>query len=307
MKLSIIIPIYNEEKNIEELSRRLYAVLKRVSEDFEIIYVNDGSTDKSLSLLKSLAQRDKRIKIISFSRNFGHQVAITAGLDNCRGDCAVIIDGDLQDPPELIPKLINKWQEDYQVVYAKRESRQGEPYLKLITAFVFYRVIKKIAKIDMPVDVGDFRLIDRQVIEALKKMPERQRFIRGMVAWTGFNQTGVKFKRDERGAGKTKYSYSKSIELALAGITSFSFIPLRLATYLGLIVSGLSFLYGIYVLYLKFIRGMTVQGWASIMVTVLFLGGVQLITLGIIGEYIGRLGEESKQRPTYVVKEKINF
>lgn len=307
MKLSVIIPIYNEEKNIEELSRRLYAVLKQISGDFEIIYVNDGSRDKSLLLLKALSEKDERIKIISFSRNFGHQAAITAGLDNCSGDCAVIMDGDLQDPPELIPELIEKWKEDYQVVYAQRESREKEPKLKLLTAFVFYRLIKKITKIEIPVDVGDFRLIDRRVVEVLKDMPEGQRFIRGMVAWSGFKQIGVKYNRDERQAGTPKYTYRKSLELALTGITSFSFVPLRVAAYLGFIISGLSFLYAFYVLYLKFIRGATVQGWASLMIAVLFLGGLQLITLGIIGEYIGRVGEELKQRPTYVVKEKINF
>jgi polyisoprenyl-phosphate glycosyltransferase len=307
MKLSIIIPIYNEEENLPELYRRLKAVAGGTEYAWETIFVNDGSRDRSLEILKDLAKTESTVKIISFSRNFGHQAAISAGIDHAGGDAVVVMDGDLQDPPELIPDLSAKWREGFEVVYAQRETREKESRLKILFAFCFYRLIKRITKIDIPVDAGDFRLLDRRVADALKRLPEKQRFLRGLVAWTGFRQVGVKFKRPERFAGEPKYSFRKSLDLALVGITSFSFVPLRLATYLGFLIAGLSFVYALYIIYLKFYTDQVIQGWTSLMVAVLFLGGIQLITLGILGEYVGRISEELKQRPSYIIKEKINF
>lgn len=305
--ISIIIPIYNEEGNIQELIKRLYSVLEKLDVDFELVFINDGSYDNSKKILTKSAEEDKRIKIIHFSRNFGHQIAVTAGIDNCNGDCAVIIDADLQDPPDLIPKLIKRWKDGYQVVYAQREKRKGESFFKLFSAKLFYRILKRLTNVNIPLNTGDFRLIDKKIINTLKQMPEKNRFIRGMVSWTGFRQTGVKYVREERFSGDTKYPLKKMIKFALTGITSFSFIPLQIATYFGFAISGISFLYALYVLYLKLFTTRTIQGWSTIMIAILFLGGVQLITLGIIGEYIGRISEEIKQRPTYIIDEKINF
>jgi len=305
--ISIVIPVFNEEGNIPILYERLSAVLKKMDYDYELVYVNDGSTDRSLSLLRSVVQQDSHVKILDFSRNFGHQLAVTAGLDHCHGDCAVIIDADLQDPPELIVELVRKWDDGYQVVYAQRVKRKGEPFLKVTTAKVFYRLLKRLANVDIPLDTGDFRLIDRQVIENLKVMPERNRFIRGMVSWIGFRQTSVAYVRQERLSGKTKYQWFKMIKFALTGLTSFSLVPLQLASYFGFLVSGLSFLAGLYTLYLKFFTAQTIPGWTSLMIVLLFLGGIQLITLGIIGEYVGRISEEVKQRPAYIIQDKINL
>lgn len=305
--VSVIVPVYNEEGTIPEMAKRLCDVLDEIEEPSEIIFINDGSRDASMELVKGLCQKNSRIKAVAFSRNFGHQIAVTAGLDHCNGDCAIIIDADLQDPPELIPEMIGKWNQGYEVVYAKRIRRQGESFLKRATASAFYRIVKKMTNIDIPVDTGDFRLIDRRVVDALKAMPERNRFVRGMVSWLGFRQTGIEYTRHERFSGSSHYPMARMLKFAITGITSLSYIPLQLATWFGFIVSGASFLYGLYALYLKYFTDKTIQGWTSLMMVIVFLGGIQLITLGIIGEYIGRMYEEIKQRPVYVVNEKINL
>ncbi len=305
--VSIVIPVFNEEGNLPVLYERLSAVLKIPALDYELLFVNDGSRDQSLALLKSYADQDSHIKIIDLSRNFGHQLAVTAGLDHCQGDCAVIIDADLQDPPELITELIVKWNSGYQVVYARRIKRKGEHFLKVFTARIFYRLLKKLANIEIPLDTGDFRLIDRKVINNLKAMPERNRFIRGMVSWIGLRQTSVQYVREERLSGETKYPLFKMIRFALTGLTSFSLVPLQLASLFGFLVSAISFLAGLYTIYLKIFTVQTIPGWTSLMIALLFLGGIQLITLGIIGEYIGRISEEVKQRPAYIVQDKINL
>jgi len=307
MLVSVIIPVYNEEGNIQILNERLLAVLNKLDEDYQLVYVNDGSMDRSLDLLHALAERDRRVKIINLSRNFGHQLAVTAGLDHCEGDCAVIIDADLQDPPELILELIKKWKEGFQVVYAQRIKRKGESFLKVFTAKVFYRLLKKLANVDIPLDTGDFRLIDRKVLDSLKAMPERNRFIRGMISWIGFRQTSVQYVREKRLSGATNYPLFKMFKFALTGLTSFSLVPLQLASYFGFLVSGFSFLAGLYTIFLKFFTVRTIPGWTSLMIVLLFLGGIQLITLGIIGEYIGRISDEVKQRPPYIIQDKINF
>jgi len=306
-KISVIIPVFNEEANIPELLQRLKAVFSENFKTTEIIFVDDGSTDGTANLLHSYAESQKWLRVIELSRNFGNQAAVSAGLDHCHGDCAVIIDGDLQDPPELIPKMISKWQEGFDVVYAQRMKREGESFFKRISAALFYRILQKMAHVDIPRDTGDFRLIDRRVINALQQMPERNRFLRGMVSWAGFRQTGVSYSRDKRFAGETKYPFFKMLKFALTGITSFSFLPLQLASYFGFLVSIFSFIAAIYVLYLKYFTDRTIQGWTSMMIALLFLGGIQLITLGIIGEYIGRMSEEVKQRPAYLIRTKTNI
>ena len=303
-KLSIIIPIYNEEGNILRLFERLNTVLSQLNLDGEFVFVNDGSKDGSMGLIKNLASKHANVLYIDFARNFGHQVAVTAGLDYCSGKAVVIIDADLQDPPELIGDLYKKWEEGYQVVYAKRKSRDGESYFKKITAKWFYRMLKKITSINIPVDTGDFRLIDRKVVDVLKQMPEQQKFLRGQISWIGFRQTFVEYDRDARYAGKTGYTYKKMIRLALDGITSFSNLPLKFATFAGFVVSGIAFMMILYALYSRFISKDYVPGWTSLMLAVLFIGGVQLISIGIIGEYISRLSANIRNRPLYIVKEK---
>ncbi len=304
--LSIVIPIFNEGPLLPELYSRLKNVLKPLPLSHEIIFVDDGSRDASFTHLQSLSEKDSDIRAIRLSRNFGHQLAITAGMDYCKGDIVVIMDGDLQDPPELIPKLLEKWEEGFEVVYAVRKKRKGERFLKLITAFFYYRLFKWITKVQIPSDTGDFRLMSKRAVSELRKLRERHRLIRGMVSWVGFKQTGIEYERDRRYAGKTKFSWIKMAQFGLDGITSFSTLPLRLATYLGFFVSFLS-LIKIIELSVNYFRMQFVPGWASIMVAVLFLGGVQLITIGIIGEYIGRIHEEVKNRPLYLVEETINF
>ena len=308
MLVSVVIPIYNEEKNLEELSKRLLEFQDNLTSfTFEIILVNDGSSDASYEKMLLLSNQYKSFKLINLSRNFGHQLAITAGMDHANGDACVVMDGDLQDPPELILQLIQKWKDGFEIVYAVREKRDGESFFKLITAKLFYRLLKKITNVDIPVDTGDFRLIDRKVLDVLKNMPEKHRFIRGMVAWSGFKSTPVFYHREKRFAGTTKFTLSKMIQFSLNGITSFSSYPLKLASTLGLIVSISGFLYLMYVVYLALFTDRTVEGWASMMVVVLFLGGVQLLSLGVIGEYIGRINEEVKKRPNYIIADKINF
>ncbi|PJJ48023.1 glycosyltransferase family 2 protein [Hymenobacter chitinivorans] len=301
MDLSVVIPIYNEETNLSALNTRLTAVLNTLPLQAEIIYVNDGSQDKSLELMRHLAAHDPRVHYVNFSRNFGHQIAITAGLDICSGAAVVVMDGDLQDPPELIPELYAKLQEGYEVVYAKRRSRQGESAVKKLTAKFFYRLLARITSVNIPLDTGDFRIVSRKVVRALKQMPEQNKFIRGQISWIGYRQTFLEFDRSERAGGTPGYTYSKLIRLAMDGITSFSDLPLRIASIGGFAVSGVAFAVMLYAVYARFFMQNYGVGWPSLMVSVLFLGGVQLMAIGIIGEYIARLGANSRQRPLYII------
>jgi len=304
--ISIVVPIYNESEVIEAFYNRLTKVISKINNyNHEVIFIDDGSKDDSYRKLVELANSNSNIEIIKFSRNFGHQTAITAGMDHALGDAVVIIDADLQDPPEVIWDFLKKWEDGYDVVYGVRKKRDGETKMKLLTATTFYRLLRWIVKIDIPVDAGDFRLMSRRVVNYVQKLRENDRFVRGLVSWVGFKQTGVCYTRDKRYAGETKYPYRKMLKFALDGITSFSTLPLKLATWLGYLASFLAFLYLASVFVQKALGG-TVQGWATIMVGVLFLGGVQLICLGIIGEYIGRIFNEIKQRPLYVVEEIIS-
>ena len=304
-KVSVVVPMYYEEEVAEECDRRLNATLEEY--DYEIIYVNDGSRDETLPILKGIAEKNKNVRIISFSRNFGHQAAVTAGVQNSEGDCVVIIDADLQDPPELIPDMIKLWQEGNDVVYAKRKKRKGESAFKLLTAKLFYKILDGLTETKIPRDTGDFRLIDRKVADAFNQMTEHSRFIRGMVPWLGFKQVPIEYIRDERYAGETKYPLRKMIRFALNGILSFSIKPLQLVTKLGILTLFFSFAIVVYVLISKFTGHALMQGWASIMILVTMLSGVQLIALGVVGEYIARIYEESKQRPIYIIDEKVNM
>jgi len=300
---SIIAPIYNELGNIPELYPRLRDVMDQTGEPWELILVDDGSTDGSTDVIRKLGENDPRVRPVIFARNFGHQIAVTAGIDYSRGEAVVIIDADLQDPPEIILDLINKWSEGYEVVYAVREEREGETWFKRTTASLFYRLIYKITDVDIPLDTGDFRLMDKKVVAVMKQMREKHRFLRGMSAWVGFKQIGVKYKRKPRYAGETKYPLNKMIKLALNAITSFSYFPLQLATYIGFIAAGLSVLAIPIVAILRLTTGTVLLGQVTTLIIVLFLGGVQLIALGIIGEYIGRIYDEAKGRPLYIVAE----
>lgn len=299
--LSVIVPVFNESAVIQAFYDRARPALAAIpGVDYELIFVDDGSHDDSYHQLAALAARDPRMRVIKFSRNFGHQVAITAGLDRARGDCIVVIDADLQDPPEVIGEMVQQWRAGYDIVYGVRADRAGEGPLKLLTASVFYRLLNRITKINIPVDVGDFRLISRRAADELRQLREKDRFVRGLVSWIGFSQTGVNYHREKRYAGETKYPYRKMIKFALDGVTSFSTMPLKIATWMGYGASFLAFLYLVSV-FVQRLLGHTVQGWATIMVALLFLGGVQLICLGIIGEYVGRIFNESKARPLYVI------
>jgi dolichol-phosphate mannosyltransferase len=298
----------NEEDVIGETAARLVRILSENGIQFELIFVDDGSKDRTSEILRRLQEEDGRIKIIRLSRNFGHQMAITAGVEHASGDAVAIIDADLQDPPEVLVEFVQKWLDGYDVVYGVRSEREGETPFKVWTAAVFYRVIGRLSDTEIPLDTGDFRLLDRQVVNALLSMPERDRFVRGMVSWLGFSQIAVPYKRAARFAGQTKYPFFKMLKFAMDGIVSFSIIPLRLATWIGFLSSGLSLL-GICVVlmerYLK-VFGL-VRGWSSTVIAVLFIGGVQLVCLGIIGEYVGRIYGEAKRRPLYVVKERLGF
>jgi dolichol-phosphate mannosyltransferase len=305
--ISVVIPIFNELAIIPELHRRLTATMSALPDDYELVFVNDGSRDGSREALRRLAEEDPRSRFIDLSRNFGHQIAITAGMDYAQGDAVVVIDADLQDPPEVIPDLIGKWKDGYDVVYAVRERREGDTLFKRATAAAFYRLIQRITNVEIPVDTGDFRLMSRRAVDGLRRVKEKNRFIRGLVAWLGFRQTGVRFVRHERFAGETKYPLRKMLKFAFDGITSFSFLPLQLATYFGFVVSAASFVGLLYVVYLRLFTSATILGWASLMAAILFLGGVQLITIGIIGEYIGRIYDEVKQRPLYLTQEVVGF
>ncbi len=303
VEISVVIPVYNEEGNIFLLFERLNNVFDKLNVSKEYIFINDGSKDKSIERIKSLANEHSYVKFVNFSRNFGHQIAVSAGLDYTKGEKIVIIDSDLQDPPELIHDMYIKMGEGYEVVYAKRKSREGDPLTKKITAKMFYRILSKITEINIPVDTGDFRIMEKKIVEILKNMPEQEKYLRGQIAWTGFRQTFIEFDRQERHSGNTGYPYSKMLRFAFNGITSFSNFPLKFATYSGFIAAFVAFLLMIYALYSRFIIKDYVPGWASLMICILFLGGVQLISLGIIGEYIARLSANIKKRPLYIIDE----
>lgn len=300
---SIIAPIYNEIDNLDELYKRVKEVMDSNGEPWELVLVDDGSTDGSTQKICDLAEGDKTIRPVIFARNFGHQVAITAGWDYARGDAIVIIDADLQDPPEVILDLAKKWKEGYEVVYAVRGEREGESWFKLWTASLFYRLIYQITDVKIPVDTGDFRLMDRKVVNVLKQMKERHRFPRGMSAWVGFKQIGVTYKRAARRAGVTKYPFRKMLRLAVNAITGFSYFPLQVATYFGFFSAGVSILAIPVVAAMRLAGSHFFEGQTTTLISVLFLGGVQLISLGILGEYVGRLYDEAKGRPLYIVRE----
>lgn len=300
--VSIVIPVFNEIDVIDACYERLTAVMGAMQGyDYELVFVDDGSRDSTHERLVAFHMRDPHLKIIKFSRNFGHQIAVTAGVDEAAGDAIVIIDADLQDPPEVIPDMVRKWEEGYDVVYGVRQRRTGESRLKLLTAAAFYRLLRGFTNIEIPVDVGDFRLISARAAAQLRKLREKDRFVRGLVSWIGFRQIGIPYERDSRLAGETKYPYSKMFKFAIDGITSFSNLPLKLASWLGYMASFLAFVY-LASVFVQRAMGHTVEGWATIMVAMLFLGGVQLICLGIIGEYIGRIFNETKSRPMYVIE-----
>jgi glycosyltransferase involved in cell wall biosynthesis len=305
--ISVVIPAYNEELVIRETHKRLSTVCSISGYDYELIYVNDGSRDRTEEILRELAYHDSHVRVLSFSRNFGHQVAVTAGIEHASGDAVVLIDADLQDPPELILDFITKWEEGYDVVYAVRKSRAGETWFKKVTAKLFYRILQRLIDIQIPLDTGDFRLMSRRVVDSLNAMPEKHRFVRGLVSWIGFKQVGIEYERQERFAGETKYPLRKMLRFAFDGITSFSFKPLQLAGILGLYSAGIGFIGILIILYMRLFTHSTVQGWSSLMVVVLFLGGIQLLILGMMGEYIGRMYDEVRRRPLYILEEKIGF
>ena len=299
LTLSVVVPAFNEGEVLPEFHRRLTAVVETLSISCEILYINDGSSDGTLEVIRNFA--DPRVAVIDLSRNFGKEIALTAGLDHARGEAIVVIDADLQDPPELIPELIEKWQEGYDVVYARRTARDGESFLKKLTAKLFYRFIQGVSRVKIPEDTGDFRLLSRRAVEALKKLRETHRFMKGLFAWIGYPQVAVNYRRDPRFAGKTKWSYWQLWNFALEGITSFTINPLKIATYIGLTTSVVSFTYALFIIYKTLVYGDPVQGYPSLMVVILFLGGVQLTSLGVIGEYLGRMFNETKHRPLYFV------
>lgn len=305
---SLIVPIYNEEATIHELYRRVSSVMNRLDAAAELVLINDGSRDRSLLLIRELHQADSRVCYLSLARNFGHQIAVTAGLNFARGQVIVILDADLQDPPELIPEMVEKWRQGYHVIYAQRAQRLKEGWFKRLTAYVFYRLLKNLADVDIPTDTGDFCLLDRQVVDLLNAMPERNRYLRGLRSWVGFSQTSIKFDRDPRFAGEVKYTFSKSFGLAANGLVSFSKVPLRISTYVGLFAAVVALVMAVLVLYWRiFVPHSPVTGLATIIVAVFFLGAVQLVSIGILGEYIGRIYEEVKNRPLYTLGEVAGF
>lgn len=311
MKLiSIIVPCFNEQEVFSETYRRLtdtFARLDAQKYTYEIIFVNDGSKDNTLEQIQEAAQKDSRIKGLSFSRNFGHQIAITAGLDNCKGDAAVVIDADLQDPPQVILDMVKKWEEGYDVIFGKRRERAGESAFKLLTAKWFYRFINRLSDVDIPLDTGDFRLMDRKALDQFLSMREVYRFVRGMVAWIGFKQTFVEYDRESRFAGETKYPLKKMLRLASDAILSFSNTPLKVATFVGFLTSVVAFVGIIYSLYMRLFTDNFVEGWTLLMISILMIGGIILLVLGIIGEYVGRIYGEIKRRPLYIIKDKMGF
>jgi len=303
MMISVVIPAYNEAGNIKTIVSQVSGQLNKIGH-YEIIIVDDGSTDSTLREIKETVKTDKSVKFISFSRNFGHQKALKAGLDHANGDCVISMDADLQHPPELIGKLIEKWKEGYDIVYTIRKDLQDTGTFKKTASRLFYRVLNKISDVDIPLGAADFRLLDRKVMNELKNFRENYLFIRGIISWLGFNQVGIEYFAQNRHAGKTKYTFKKMLSFALEGITSFSILPLRISTMFGLFISFCAFLYTVYALIAKFYLDTAIQGWTSILISVLFLGGVQLIFLGLIGEYLGKMFIEAKQRPTYIIKDK---
>jgi dolichol-phosphate mannosyltransferase len=304
---SVIVPMYNEELVIEHTYERLKETMDEAGEPYELIFVNDGSKDRTVELVNLIAECDPNVRLVDFSRNFGHQIAISAGMDYAKGDAVVVIDADLQDPPSVILAMIEKWKEGYEVVYGRRLKRKGETLFKKLTAKAFYRLLRSMTNVDIPLDTGDFRLIDRKVCDVLRGLKEKNRFVRGLISWIGFRQTSVEYVREERFAGETKYPLKKMISFALDGITSFSYKPLKIATYLGFLLSLSSFAYLLIVLYQGFFTDTTQPGWATIVVLNLLFNGIILILLGVIGEYIGRIYDESKDRPLYIVREAKGF
>lgn len=302
--ISVIIPIFNEEDNLNELFKQLSAVFGKIRKDYEIIFINDGSKDRSECILDDLHHKNSKIvKVINFTRNFGHQMALTAGLNYAKGRAVVIMDADLQDPPELIVDFIKKWDEGFEVVYGLRTKREGETFFKKFTAHLFYKLIRRITNVDIPENVGDFYLLDRKVVDFLKRIDERHRFLRGLVAWSGFKSVKVEYVRKSRQAGSTKYPFWKMVKFSFDAITSFSFAPLRFVSALGAIFSIISFVAILFIIYIKFFVPQAVLGWSSIMAVILFIGGIQLLAIGTIGEYIARIGDDVRHRPLYAVKE----
>lgn len=307
-RYSIVAPCYNEEGGLHELYRRITEVMDSLGEPWELVLINDGSRDRTGEIMRELRNADARVRIVDFARNFGHQIAVTAGLDHAQGDAVIIIDADLQDPPQVILDMIQQWKAGFEVVYAVRSHRKGESWFKEFTAKAFYRLIYRITDVNIPLDTGDFRLMDRKVVDAVGQLRERHRFIRGMTSWVGFRQTGVTYVREERFAGSTHYPFRKMFKFALDAITGFSYLPLQVATYLGFAIAAISTIAAIAVIVARlFGGGAPFLGQATTLVVVLFIGGVQLITLGIIGEYLGRIYDEVKARPLYVVRETIGF
>jgi dolichol-phosphate mannosyltransferase len=306
--LSVVIPCYNEEEVIAETTKRIGLFCSELRDlDVELIFIDDGSRDRTRNMLKQFAAADPRIKLICFARNFGHQVAITAGIDAASGDAVILIDADLQDPPEVMHEMVAKWREGYDVIYGTRTERPGESAFKVATARGFYRLLNKLSEIPIPLDTGDFRLMSRKVVDTLRAMPERDRFVRGMVSWVGFKQIALPYRRAERFAGESKYPLRKMLRFATDGILSFSTRPLQLSVAMGMLCGGLAMLGILYALYLRIFTSIWVEGWTALMIAVLFIGGVQLVSVGILGEYIGRIYNEVKKRPLYVVDEYTGF
>jgi glycosyltransferase involved in cell wall biosynthesis len=306
-EISIVVPMHNEEANIEHFLSRFEALFNKLDASYEIVCVNDGSTDGTLEVLRKQQEKDTHIRLIDLSRNFGKEVALSAGLDHCSGEVVIPIDADLQDPPELIPEMLAKWREGYDMVYATRRTRHGESAVKRTTANLFYRLLGRISEVEIPRNTGDFRLMDRRVVDALRLMPERNRFMKGLFAWVGFKQTAIYYDRDPRLAGETSWNYLRLWRLAVDGITSFSAAPLKVWSYLGLVLSLTALLYAAYLVIRVWLQGIDVPGYASMMVVILFMGGMQLITLGIIGEYLSRIFTEVKGRPLYLIREMRGF
>lgn len=303
LTLSVVVPAYNEEAVLPEFHRRTTAVLRALKCPYEVVYVNDGSRDKTLEIMHALRQGDDCVSVVDLSRNFGKEIALTAGLDQAVGDAIVVIDADLQDPPELIPELVRQWEAGFDMVYATRTEREGETWLKKLTAKVFYRVVQGMSRVQIPADTGDFRLISRRALDALLRLREQHRFMKGLFAWVGFPAVSVPYRRDARFAGLTKWNYWKLWNLALEGLTSFTIAPLKLASYIGFFVASFGFAYAALIIYRTVLYGDPVPGYPSLMVTILFLGGVQLIAIGALGEYVGRIFNEVKGRPLYLLKE----
>jgi dolichol-phosphate mannosyltransferase len=307
VKYSVIVPMYNEEEVIDHTYGRLKEVMDSAGEPYELIFVNDGSRDGTVAKTSLIAGADPNVRLIDFSRNFGHQIAISAGMDYAQGDAIVVIDADLQDPPEVILQMIAKWKEGYEVVYGRRLKRKGETLFKKLTALAFYRLLRSMTNVEIPLDTGDFRLIDRKVCDVLRGLKEKNRFVRGLISWIGFRQTSVEYVREERFAGETKYPLKKMIGFALDGITSFSYKPLKIATYLGFFLSLGSFFYLLIILYQRLFTSTTIEGWTTIVGLNLLFNGIILLLLGVIGEYIGRIYDESKNRPLYIVRETLGY